>query len=175
MSHARVHRRQAISVNSRRRALIPVWIICSFLFALIVAALFKQYLEDRPQRSDVAVESVRDGQDVSISTARLSPGSIRLYALKSSGQELRFLVQRTKENTVQVAAATCRSCRRSPQPHYAHHGAFFCGQCRQAMHVETRDPGTHEGCSMPEIPHSESKDALLVRTSDVKAIFETFR
>jgi hypothetical protein len=173
MSHTRIHRQQFASRVSSKRALLPVWIISSFVFALLVAVLIKQYLDNRPQRSDVAVASLDPGVDLSISAQSLARGSIHLYAIKSSGQELRFLIQRTNENVIHVAAATCRSCYRSSQLHYAHHGVFYCGQCRQAMHCETRDPGLHDGCSMPEIPHSESKGNLIVRASDVKATYDT--
>ena len=172
MSHTRVHRRQIISSIPNSRALLPVWIICGFMLALFAAVFIKQYLDNRPQRSDVAVTSLDSGQDMSISAASVSRGSIHLYAIKSSGQELRFLVQRTSDNAIHVAAATCRSCNRASQQHYAHRGTIYCGRCREAMHFETRDPNSRDGCSMPEIPHSETGDVVLVRASDVIATYE---
>lgn len=172
MSHTRVHRRQIISSVPNWRALLPVWIICGFMLALFAAVFIKQYLDYRPQRGDVPVTPIDSGQDLSISTASLPRGSIHLYAIKSSGQDLRFLVQRTSDNVIHVATATCRSCNRASQQHYAHRDTFYCGRCREAMHFETRDPNSRNGCSMPEIPHSESGGVVLVRISDVKAISE---
>lgn len=172
MSHTRVHRRQVVSSASNWRALLPVWIICAFMLALLSAVFIKQYLDDRPQRSDVIVNSLDSRQDLPVTTASLSRGSIHLYTIKSSGHELHFIVQRTSNNEINVAAATCRSCNRASQEHYAHRGVFYCGRCRQAMHFETRDPKSHNGCTMPEIPHSETRDAVLVRVSDVIATYE---
>lgn len=172
MSHTRVHRRHFASVISDRRALLPFWIICAFVFVLFAAVIVKQYIDNRPRHSDVAVAPLGSGQDLSIKIASLSRGSIRLYAVKSSGQELRFLVQRTNDDVIHVAAAACRSCKRSSQLHYAHNGVFYCGECRQPMHFETREPSSRDGCSMPEIPHSESGGVLVVRASDVKTTFD---
>ena len=173
MSHTRIHPRHIVSGIPNWRALLPVWIICAFLFALFAAVFIKQYLDARPQRSDVSATSLDSGLDLSLSTASLSSGSIHLFTIKSSGQELRFLVQKTSDNVVHVAAATCRSCNRAYQQHYAHRGTFYCGRCREAMHFETRDPNSHSGCSMPEIPHSETGGVVLVRASDVKAAYES--
>jgi hypothetical protein len=172
MSHIRLQRRLSHSGIASKRALLPVWIICSFMFALILAVFVKQYLDERPQHSDVTVRFLDPVQDLTISPTALSRGSIHLYSIKSSGQELRFLVQKTNENVIRVAAATCRSCKGSSQLHYAHDGVFYCGKCRQAMHVETGQPSSRGGCSMPEIPSSEPNGMLLVRASDVRAAYE---
>lgn len=172
MSHTRVHRRQPISGISNKRALLPVWIICSFMLALVVAGFIKLYLDGRPRSSDVAAVSLGPAKDLAVSISSLSRQSIHLYTIKSSEQELRFIVQRTNNNVLRVGAATCRVCRRSSQLHYAHEGVFYCGQCREEMHFEGHGPSSREGCSMPEIPHSETEGVLLVRASDVKATYD---
>jgi hypothetical protein len=142
------------------------------MLVLIIAVFAKQYLDERPQRSDVALRVLNPVRDLTISTRSLARGSIHLYSIKSSDQDLRFQVQKTSENAIHVAAATCRSCRSASQLNYAHDGIFYCGKCRQAMHLETGQLSSHDGCSALEIPFSEPNGFLVVRTSDVKAAYE---
>ena len=155
------------------RVFWPIWLLFSLLIGLFGFNLLEPYLEDLPRRSDVPVIALGAGKDLQISQNSLQRGEIHLFDAANAAQRIQFLVQRANDNVIHTAIATCRSCIRSGKAHYARNGEFICGQCEHAMRFEISKSNEHsENCIMPEIPHSVSNGMVIIRASDVRAIFD---
>lgn len=173
MSHRHISKHLASKSRIGWRALWPVWAICSLFLVITALGMVEAYLDDRPEKSDAPVSVLRDGQDLRLNTREVGPGTLRIFEASFSGQKLRFIVQRTRDNSVHAALASCKACIRSRNSHFAHSGEFICGQCKHAMWVQSRNQRTDaDGCVLPEVPHSESEGIVTVAARDIQAISE---
>ena len=91
--------------------------------------------------------------------------------IENTGRKMRFVVQR-KRDIVHVAAASCHACAQSKKSHFARKGELICGECKHPMRFEDIPAATSdERCAMPAIPYEQSGDMILIKSSDVKAVF----
>ena len=171
MSH---HRIQTRPPKAPRRndwfVFWPVWAICGGLALLFVFLLASVYVSYRPQKSDVPVVAVGDGQDLHLDRARLNSRQLHLFEVSSSGQKVKVVVQRMDDKTVQVALASCRTCYRSHDRHYVKNGQMMCAECNERMNFEAKGQkaGTN-GCALVEIPHTQTSGNITVLLRDVLA------
>ncbi len=149
----------------------PVWALCGGLMLLSVIALASVYIADRPQKSDIPVVAMSKDQDLHLDAAKLSPRQLHLFEVSASGQKAKIVVEMTDDKTVHVALASCRTCYRSHNRHYAKNGQMMCGECNSQMNFEVKDrkAGT-TGCALVEIPHAETSSNITVLTRDVLAV-----
>jgi len=171
MSHHQI--RSKYSKTEKKRdwsAPWPVWGLCAGLLLLLAFALVWEYVAYLPQRSDIPVIALSRGQDLHLDPSKLIPKQLHLFEARSSGQEVKFIVERTQDKTVHVALASCRICYRSHDRHYAKNGQMMCGKCNGPMAFESKDrkPGTNS-CAIAEIPHKETDRDITVLASDVLA------
>jgi len=137
---------------------------------LFVFALSSVYISDRPQKSDISVVAVGEGKELRLDASNLTSRQLHLFEVSASGQKVRVVVQRTDDKTVRVALASCRTCYRSHDRHYAKNGHMMCGECNSQMNFETKDrkEGT-DGCVLVEVPHAETNGNVAVLARDVLA------
>lgn len=107
---------------------------------------------------------------VHLDQAKLMPAQLQMFEEEVSGQKVRFVVQRTLDNKVHVALATCRACYHSMNPHYTRKGKMICGKCNMPMQLESAmERDGNNRCTLPEIPHQESVRDVTVHIRDVLA------
>ena len=98
--------------RSRRKGdwtlLWPVWAICSILVIFAVFVFVREYREDLPQKSDIPVVALGEGQNLHLNPRNLSSPQLHLFEASASGQKVKFIVQRAPDQVVHVAAASCR-------------------------------------------------------------------
>ena len=100
-------------------ALWPVWALCAGLSLLLAFALAREYIADLPQKSDIPVVALGENRDLHLDTSKLNSRQFHLFEVSASGQKVRVVVQRTDDKAVRVALASCRTCYRSRDRHYA--------------------------------------------------------
>lgn len=152
------------------QVLWPVWAICTILLLFGAFVIVRVYREDSPQKSDIPVIALSEGQNLHLDQSKLRSPQLHLFEASASGQRVKFIVQRTPDQTVHVAVASCRACYRSRNSHYARNGEMICGQCKEAMDFEPkgRQANTNH-CALVEVPHTESDGNVAVLVRDVFA------
>lgn len=85
----------------------PVWALCTSLLAFGIFVIVRQYREDLPQKSDVQVVVLGEGQNLHLDPRNLSSPQLHLFEVSASGQKVKFIVQRTPDQVVHVAVASC--------------------------------------------------------------------
>ncbi len=148
----------------------PVWALCAVPILMLTFAAIREYRASLPQKSDVPLVALRDGQDLHIDAGKLNSGQLNLFEASASGQKVKFIVERTQNKSVHVALASCRACYHSHNPHYARKGEMICGKCNESMAFESKGQkaGTNN-CTLPEIPHTETDRDVVVLARDVLA------
>jgi hypothetical protein len=148
-------------------ALRPVWALCAGLVLLLIIGIVREYLAERPQKSDIPVAVVGHDQDLHLDPAKMRPSELHLFEANSSGQKVKFIVQRSKDGAIHTALASCRNCYRSHDSHYAKRGQMMCGKCNEPMAFESdRQAGTNS-CALVNIPHTETDHDITVLAHDV--------
>ncbi len=171
MSNHRIHPRHS-KAPSRGNwyVLWPVWALCGGLALLFVFALARTYIAYLPQKSDIPVVAVGNGQDLHMDPRKLVAQQLHLFEARASGQKLKFIVERTQDNVVHAALASCKTCYRSHNRHYAKNGQMMCAECNNQMNFDTKDRKTGaNGCALVDIPHTETNDSITVLVRDVLA------
>jgi uncharacterized membrane protein len=148
----------------------PVWAICTILLIFAVFVFVREYREDLPQKSDIAVVALGEGQNLHLDPRKLSSPQLHLFEASGAGQKVKFLVQRTPDQIVHVAVASCKACYRNRDSHYARNGEMFCGKCKEAMIFESKGrPASTDHCALVEVPHAESDGDVAILVRDVFA------
>jgi len=152
-------------------ALWPVWALCGVLSLLVAFALVWEYVVNLPQKSDIPVVAVEGGRDLHIDPSKLALQQLHLFEARSPGQKVKFLVERTQDKTVHVALASCRTCYRNRDRHFAKNGQMMCSECNGPMTFESKDQkaGTNS-CALVEIPHTETDRDITVLARNVLAM-----
>lgn len=171
MSNQRIRKHSKTPRRGDWCTLWPVWALCGGLGLLFVFALAGVYIANLPQKSDIPVVAVGEGQDLHLDPAKLNLRQLHLFEVRAAGQKARVVVQRTDDNTVHVGLASCSICYRSHNRHYAKNGQMMCGECNSQMNFEAKDrrAGTN-GCALVEVPHTETSSNITVLTRDVLAV-----
>jgi uncharacterized membrane protein len=146
----------------------PVWALCAGLLLMVAFALVWEYVAYLPPRSDIPEVALSHGRDLHLDPSKLIPQQLRLFEVRSWEQKVKFLVERTQDKTVHAALASCHTCYRSHDRHYAEHGQMICGECNGPMAFESKDrrPGANS-CVLVEIPHTETDRDITVLARDV--------
>lgn len=151
-------------------ALWPVWALCAGFFLLVVFGMVREYVTDLPKKSDVPVVVLGHDRDLDLDPTKLRPSELHLFEASVSGQKVKFIVERTKNNTIYVALASCKACYHNRDSHYASKGQMMCGKCKEPMTFESASQqATRTSCALPEIRHKETDQEVTVLTSDVLA------
>ena len=158
------------SHNGDWNVLWPVWALCTILLAFGIFVIVRQYREDLPQKSDIPVVALGEGQNLHLDPRSLSSPQLHLFEASASGQKVKFIVQRTPDQIVHVAVASCRACYKNRNSHYAKNGEMICGKCEEAMDFESKERQARTNhCALVGIPHSESDHDVAVLVRDVLA------
>lgn len=148
----------------------PVWAAGGFFLLISVVCLIQIERVYGPQKSDVPVTAVQPEPDLRLDTGKLKPMQPHLFQANVSGKTVRFVVERTRDNVVHVALATCSVCFRSRNPHYVRNGEMICGQCNGPMPFAPKGQTTvGHSCLLVEIPHRVINGELIVSMRDVIA------
>jgi uncharacterized membrane protein len=169
MSHSRTNSNRSKTNHCVRwNTFWPVWAVCAALISFCISGYVEVYFAERPQKSDIPVVSIGPGQDLRLDMGELSPGKLHLYEVSYKARRVQLVVQRTQDNAVHVALATCRACYRSKNPHYVRNGVMMCGKCETAMYYGSKlqRKGVN-GCVLPEIPHTEGNGKVTILARDV--------
>jgi uncharacterized membrane protein len=156
--------------NGGWHVLWPVWALCTILLAFGIFVIVREYREDLPQKSDVQVVALSDGQDLHLDSRNLVSPQLHLFEASTSRQKVKFVVQRTPDQIVHVAVASCRVCYKNRNSHYAKNGEMICGKCEEAMDFESKGRQARTNhCALVEIPHAETGHEVTVLVRDVLA------
>jgi len=166
-----------ISLNRRKpslradwHVLWPVWAICSILLLFAVFVMVWEYRSDLPQKSDIPVVALGEGRDLHLDASKLSSSQLHLFEVRASGQKVKFIVERTQDNVVHAALASCKTCYRSRDRHYAAQRKMMCGECNMPMNFVSQGKQTStNSCALVEIPHTETGRDITVLARDVLA------
>ena len=170
MSHHRIRAKRPKPHRGDWYALWPVWALCAGFLLLVVFGIVREYIADLPQKSDVPVVVLDHDRDLHLDPAKLRPSELHLFEASVSGRKVKLIVERTKNNTIHAALASCRTCYRSHDRHYARKGQIICGECNGPMPFESKDRNTvKNSCALVEVPHTETDRDITVLTSDVLA------
>ena len=172
MSNHRINRNLTKSSRgSKWYVLWPVWALCTILVSFSVFLLIREFRDDLPQKSDIPVLALAEGQNLHLDLHKLSSPQLHLFEASASRQKVKFLVQRTPDQIVHVAVASCKACYRDRGSHYARNGEMICGKCREAMIFESKGvPTSTNHCALVEVPHTESDGDVAVSVPDVFAL-----
>jgi uncharacterized membrane protein len=169
-NHSISHQRPQSSLRGDWHVLWPVWALCSILLLFAVFVMARQYRADWSQRSDIPAVVLAEGRDLHLDASKLSPPQLHLFEARASGQRAKFVVQRTQDQTVYTALASCRACYRNRDRHYARQGQMMCGKCDMPMNFESRSQQeSTNGCALVEIPHTEADRDITVLNRDIFA------
>src|ERR1035438_2067687 len=162
-NHPITHKHPKSSHKGDWKVLWPVWALCTILLAYGIFVIVRQYREDLPQKSDIPVVALGEGQNLHLDPRNLSSSQLHLFEASASGQKVKFIVHRTPDQIVHVAVASCRACYKSQSLHYARNGVMVCGKCEHSMNFESkgRQANTNH-CALVEIPHTESDRDVAV-------------
>ncbi len=151
-------------------ALWLVWAMCGGLLLLFTVAVVWQYMAGLPPKSDMSVVALDGGRDLHLDPGQLVSQQLHLYEARTSGQKVKFVVDRTQDNIVHSALASCRICYRSRDRHYAKQGKMMCGECNMPMNfVSKGKQASANSCALVEVPHAESDHDIAVLARDVLA------
>ena len=105
--------------------------------------------------------------------AGLYPMQMHLYAIRDGERIVKFLVERTRDQIVHVALASCSACARQRSANYAKDGQMICGRCKGAMpFARSGQKTTAHTCQLIAIPHREAEGDLIV---SISAVIQTSR
>jgi uncharacterized membrane protein len=148
----------------------PVLALCTVLLLFGAFVIVWQYREDSPKKSDIPVIALSEGQNLHLDQSKLRSSQLHLFEASASGQRVKFIVQRTPDQIVHVALASCKACYRNRDTHYARNGDMICGKCREAMEFEAKGrPVSTTHCALVDVPHTESDSEVAVLVRDVLA------
>ena len=148
----------------------PMWTVCAFFLLLLVFGIVREYVTDLPKKSDVPMVILGNDRDLHLDPATLRPSELHLFEASASGRKVKFIVERTKNNTIHVALASCRTCYRSHDLHYVRKGQMICGECNVPMAFESKDgKAIRNNCALAKVPHTETNRDVTVLARDVIA------
>jgi uncharacterized membrane protein len=169
-NHRIIHKRPKSSLRDNWHVLWPVWAICSILLLFGVFVLVREYRANLPLKSDIPVVALDKGRDLHLDRSELDSSQLHLFEARASGLAVKFVVQRTPDQTIHTALASCRACYRSRNRHYARQGQMMCGECNMPMNFgpQGKQPSANS-CALVEIPHTETDRDITVSARDVLA------
>lgn len=150
------------------RVVWPLWAFGVMLFLITALCLFQAYRLYGPHKDDVRTVYLKPEGELRLPLAQLHPMQLHLYSVKNGRQDVRFLVERTRDQIVHVTLATCSACARQRKLNYARAGKMICERCNGAMPFAPKGQKvTKHTCFLVEIPHKEVRGELIVSIHDV--------
>lgn len=148
----------------------PVLLLCAGLLLLVAIGIVQVYVASLPQKSDVPLVVLDHDRDLHLDPTQLRLSEVHLFETSVSGEKIKFVVERTKSNTIHVAIASCRLCYRRHNSNYVRKGKMICSECNGSMpfEVNDRNPVTN-ACALVEVPHTETSRDVTVLGRDVLA------
>ncbi len=157
--------------QSYSSTLWPVWVICAGLLLLVAIGIVQVYVTSIPRKSDVPLVVLDHNRDLHLDPTQLRLSDIHLFETGASGIKVKFIVERTKGDTIHVAIASCRLCYRGHNNNYVRKGKMICSECDGSMPFEVNDRNTvKNACALVEVPHTESSHDVTVLARDVRAL-----
>ena len=148
----------------------PIWVLCAGLLLLVVIGIVQVYVASLPQKSDVPLVVLDHDRDLHLDPTELRLSDAHLFETSVSGERVKFVVERTKSNTIHVAIASCRLCYRGHNSNYVRKGKMICSECNGSMPFEVNDRrSVKNACALVEVPHTETSRDLTVLARDVLA------
>ena len=109
------------------------------------------------------------GEAVTVSLARLAPGSGKLFCYRDrAGEKLRFVLAREADGTVQAAFDACRKCYKFHQGFATGHGYLTCRYCGNRYKVSEIAVG-EASCVPIKLPTHLQDEAVRVGVDDLEA------
>ena len=84
----------------------PVWAISTILLLFDVFVIVREYREDSPQKSDIPIIVVSEGQNLNMEQSKLRSQQPHLFEASASGLKVKLVVQRTPDQIVYVCRQT---------------------------------------------------------------------
>jgi uncharacterized membrane protein len=162
MSRHRIKSKPAgYSFRKNLQVFWPVMAILAVPLFLMAVVMVKTLWSEHPQ-------TLAGGRDIRLDIATLRPNQLHLFETSVSGEKVRFVVERTEDNTIHVALAACAFCYRDRRSNRVQDGAVFCDRCRSTMGFASAKPGGHaKSCDLVEIPHQQTAQTLTVLARDI--------
>lgn len=162
MSHHRIKPKSAsISLRKDWRVFWPVLAVLAVPLFLTALVIVKTSWPVRPQK-------LAAGQDLRLNISKLRRNQLLLFETSISGERVRFVVERTRDNTVHVAVAACKFCYRERRSNRVQDGVVLCARCNGSMNFEsTKARGHANSCNLSEIPHQQTPQTLTVLARDI--------
>ncbi len=162
MSHHRIKGKSGgYSLRKDWRIFWPVLAVLAvplFLMALVIVKMSWPYHSRK----------LPAGQDLRLEISKLRPNQLHLYETTVSGEKVRFVVERTQDNTIHVALAACPFCYRERHANRVQDGAVMCDRCKGPMDFASAKPGAHaNNCDLSEIPHQQTAQNLTILARDI--------
>lgn len=162
MSHHRIKRKlDGISLRMDWRRFWPVLVVFAVPVLITVFVMVATLWAGHPQK-------VAANQDLHLDVARFRVNKLHLFETSASGEKVRFVVERTRDNTVHVAIAACKFCYRERHSNRVQDGAVICGRCRSSMDFES-SKAAHDAnnCNLIEIPQQHAQQCLTIMARDI--------
>lgn len=165
MSHHQIKRRSGnYSLRENWRIFWPV--LAVFAVPLLLTA-FVIVKTSWPYHA----HKVPAGQNLRLIAAKLHPNQLHLFETSISGQKVRFVVERTQDNTIHVALAACRFCYRERHSNQVRDGAVFCDRCRGSMDfAAAKTVERANSCDLVEVQHQQSGRNVTIQARDITQI-----
>ena len=162
MSHHRIKpKSDSIFLRKDWRVFWPVLAILAVPLLITVLVMVATFWAGHPQK-------LAANRDLQLDLAKLHVNKLHLFETSVSGQEVRFVAERTQDNTVHVALAACKFCYRERRSNRVQDGTVLCARCNGSMNFEsTKARGHANSCDLSEIPHRQTPQTLTVLARDI--------
>ncbi|MHB2010004.1 MAG: Fe-S-containing protein [Acidobacteriaceae bacterium] len=162
MSHHRIKpKSDDISLRKDWRVFWPVLAVLAVPLLITVLVMVATFWAGHPQK-------LAANRDLQLDIAKLRVNQLHLFETSVSGEKVRFVVERTQDNTVHVAMAACKFCYRERHSNRVQDGVVLCARCNGSMNFEsTKARGRANSCDLSEIPHQQTPQTLTVLTRDI--------
>ena len=162
MSHHRIKPKSvAISLHKDWSVFWPVLAVLAVPLLITVPVMVATFWAGHPQK-------LAANRDLQLDVAKLRVNQLHLFETSVPGEKVRFVVERTQDNTVHVAVAACKFCYRERHSNRVQDGVVLCGRCNGSMNFEsTQARRRTNSCDLSEIPHQQTPQTVTVLARDI--------
>lgn len=162
MSHHRIKpKSDGISLRKDWRVFWPVLAVLAVPLLITVLVMVATFWAGHPQK-------LAANRDLQLDVVKLRVNQLHLFETSVSGENVRFVVERTPDNTVHVAVAACKFCYRERRSNRVQDGTVLCARCNGSMNFESTKAGGHaNSCDLSEIPQRQTPQTLTVLARDI--------
>lgn len=162
MSHHRIKpKSDGISLRKDWRVFWPVLAVLAVPLLITVLVMVATFWAGHPHK-------LAANRDLQLNIVKLRVNQLHLFETSVSGEKVRFVVERTPDNTVHVAVAACKFCYRERRSNRVQDGVVLCARCNGSMNFESTKAGGHaNSCDLSEIPHQETTRTITVLAREI--------